>query len=245
MEAGPLGVGLATACWPAVLLRVLLWRECGVLDHRPDVCPWLPPLGFALPKARVVSDHLDAAQRLAWLEEKWPAILRAAQPRQGLLLFAEEARLAPWGSWSAPGARRGRQPEVLPSGKRQGSRVFGAMAYGSGRLFSQGSEGRCPAAKAQAFVERLLEPTPAHLFLLPDGARDHTSAATQAFGAAQSERSTVPPLPSYSPDDTPMASRWRKTKKRATHHKSCQEFAALTVSVDKALAYFATHAETV
>jgi hypothetical protein len=47
------------------------------------------------------------------------------------------------------------------------------------------------------------------------------------------------------PDDTPMEYRWRKTKKRATHHKSFQEFAALTVSVDKALAYFATHAETV
>ena len=38
---------------------------------------------------------------------------------------------------------------------------------------------------------------------------------------------------------------WKKTKKRATHNQYFKEFALLTVSVDKALAYFATHPETV
>jgi len=38
---------------------------------------------------------------------------------------------------------------------------------------------------------------------------------------------------------------WKKTKKRATHNQCFKAFAALTVSVDKALAYFATHPETV
>jgi hypothetical protein len=34
-------------------------------------------------------------------------------------------------------------------------------------------------------------------------------------------------------------------KQRATHNKYFQEFVELTVSVEKALAYFATHPETV
>ncbi|HSF30768.1 MAG TPA: hypothetical protein VLK82_09900 [Candidatus Tectomicrobia bacterium] len=34
IEAGPLVVGLATACWHSVLLRVLIWREFGVLYNR-------------------------------------------------------------------------------------------------------------------------------------------------------------------------------------------------------------------
>jgi hypothetical protein len=38
-EASPLVGGLATACGNAVLIRVLLWRECGVLSTRPYVCP--------------------------------------------------------------------------------------------------------------------------------------------------------------------------------------------------------------
>ena len=63
--------------------------------------------------------------------------------------------------------------------------------------------------------------------------------------AARSERITEHPLPSYSPDDNPIEYLWRKTKKRATHHKYFKEFAAVVVSVDKALAYFAAHPEMV
>jgi len=59
------------------------------------------------------------------------------------------------------------------------------------------------------------------------------------------ERVTASPLPSYSPDYKPIAYLWKQTKKRATHHQYFKEFAALTGSVDKALAYFATHPDMV
>jgi transposase len=245
VEAGPLVVGFETACWNAVLLRVLIWREFGVLYNRQYVCTLLHNLGFSFQKARFVSDHLDAAKRLTWIEEKWPAILRAAQHRHGLILFEDEASFAQWGSLSYTWARRGRQPEVLTSGKRKGYKIFGAIEYFSGRLFSQGIDGRFNSENYQAFLQMILEQTTEHLFLIHDGARYHTSAATQAFLAAQSERITVYPLPSYSPDYNPIEYLWRKTKKRATHNKYFKEFAALTISVDKALAYFATHSETV
>jgi hypothetical protein len=38
---------------------------------------------------------------------------------------------------------------------------------------------------------------------------------------------------------------WKKTKQRSTHNQYFKEFAALTVSVDKVLAFFATHADEV
>ena len=34
IEAGPLAGGCETACWDAVLIRVLIWREFGVLYNR-------------------------------------------------------------------------------------------------------------------------------------------------------------------------------------------------------------------
>ena len=37
LDAGPLVVGCETACWNAVLLRVLIWREFGVLYNRQYV----------------------------------------------------------------------------------------------------------------------------------------------------------------------------------------------------------------
>jgi transposase len=245
LEAGPLVVGCETACWDAVLIRVLIWREFGVLYNRQYVCTLLHNLGFSFQKARFVSDHLNAATRLAWLEQKWPTILRAATRRKGLILFEDEASFAQWGSLSYTWARRGRQPEVPTSGKRKGYKVFGAIEYFSGRLFYQGIEGRFNSDSYQAFLQMVLAHTTQHLFLIHDGARYHTSASTQAFLAAHRARITAEPLPSYSPDYNPIEYLWKKTKKRATHNQYFKEFAVLTASVDKALAYFATHSETV
>ena len=78
-----------------------------------------------------------------------------------------------------------------------------------------------------------------------DGAKYHTSQATKQFLDAHRARITVEPLPSYSPDDNPIEYLWKKTKQRGTHNKYFKEFATLTVSVDKALAYFATHSKEV
>jgi transposase len=80
--------------------------------------------------------------------------------------------------------------------------------------------------------------------LIHDGARYHTSASTQVFLAAHSEQITAHPLPSYSPHYNPIEYLWKQTKQRATHNKYFKEFAELTVSVEKALAYFATHPDT-
>jgi transposase len=245
LEAGPLVVGLETACWNSVLIRVLIWREFGVLYNRHYVCTLLHNLGFSFQKARFVSDHLDAAKRLAWLQDQWPTILRAAQRCKGLILFEDEVSFAQWGSLSYTWARRGHQPEVPTSGKRKGYKVFGAIEYFSGRLFSQGIEGRFNSANYQAFLQLIMAQTTEHLFLIHDGARYHTSASTTAFLAAHKARITEYPLPSYSPDYNPIEYLWKKTKQRATHNKYFKEFAELTVSVEKALAYFATHPDTV
>jgi len=245
IEAGPLVVGFETACWNSVLIRVLIWREFGVLYNCQYVCTLLHNLGFSFQKARFVSDHLDAAKRLAWLQDTWPAIFRAAKRCQGLILFEDEASFAQWGSVSYTWAHRGRQPEVPTSGKRKGYKVLGAIEYFSGRLFYQGIEGRFNSDSYQVFLQMIMAQTTEHLFLIHDGARYHTSASTKAFLAAHRDRITEHPLPSYSPDYNPIEYLWKKTKQRATHNKYFKEFVELTVSVEKALTYFATHPETV
>ena len=171
IEAGPLAGGCETACWDAVLIRVLIWREFGVLSHRHYVCPLLHNLGFSFQKARCVSEHLDAAKRVAWLQEKWPAMLRAAKRCKGLILCEDEASVAPWGSLSSPWARRGQQPEVPTSGTRKGDKVFGAIDSFSGRLFAQGIEGRFHSESYQGFFQMSLAQTTQHLFLIHGGAR--------------------------------------------------------------------------
>jgi transposase len=245
LDAGPLVVGFETACWNSVLIRVLIWREFGVLYNRHYVCTLLHNLGFSFQKARFVSDHLDEAKRQAWLRDQWPAILRAAKRRKGMILFEDEASFAQWGSLSYTWARRGQQPDVPTSGKRKGYKVYGAIEYFTGRLFYQGIEGRFNSESYQAFLQMIMRQTRQHLFLIHDGARDHTSQATKQFFNTHSKRITAHPLPSYSPDYNPIEYLWKKTKQRGTHNKYFAEFSVLIVSVEEALAYFSTHADEV
>ena len=105
--------------------------------------------------------------------------------------------------------------------------------------------GRFTSESSHAFGQMLLAHTTQPLLLIHDGARYHTSKATAPCFAAHADRLTGSSFPSYSPDDNPIAYLWKKTKQRATHNKYCKECIALTVSVDTALAYCATHPETV
>jgi hypothetical protein len=171
LEAGPQVGGGETACWPSGLLRGLSWRECGVLDNCPYGWTLRCNVGLSFPKARLVSDPLDAARRDAGLQEAWPLILRAAQRRKGLLLFEEAARCAQGGAFSDTWARRGQQPEGKTRGKRQGDKVFGALEYFSGRVVYQGLAGRLAADSDDACLRTILAPTTAPLCLIQDGAR--------------------------------------------------------------------------
>ena len=119
------------------------------------------------------------------------------------------------------------------------------MEYCSGRLFYQGIAGRFNSDNDHAFLQTILAQTQEHLFLIHDGARYHTRKATQEFFTTHADRITEHPLPAYSPDYNPIAYLWKKTKQQATHNQYCKEFGELSVSVDKALAYFATHPDTV
>src|SRR5437016_13540785 len=86
---------------------------------------------------------------------------------------------------------------------------------------------------------------PARLFFIDDRACAHTSVSSTEGVAAHSDRIKEHPLPSYATDYNPIEYLWKKTKQRATHNKYFKEFVDLTTSVEKALAYFATHPETV
>jgi transposase len=170
-EAGPLVGGCETAPWHSVLLRGLIWRECGVLSNRPSGWTWLHNLGGACHKARVVSAPLDTARRQAWRQDAGPTLRRAAKRRRGGMLLEDEASLAQWGSLRSTWARRGQPPEVPTSGKRKGYNGCGALEYFAGRLGSQGLVGRWNSERSHAFWPRIMAQTTPHRLWSHDGAR--------------------------------------------------------------------------
>jgi hypothetical protein len=115
-------------------------------------------------------------------------------------LFGDECSFAQGGALSYTGARRGHQPTVKTSGKRQADKVWGFIEYFSGALFYQGQTDKLNLDGYQAFIRGVLKRTKRRVSILQDGARYHTSKAMQEFFAAQAHRLTVHQLPRYSPE---------------------------------------------
>jgi transposase len=235
VDAGPQAAGFETACWNSILIQQVIKREFGVEYTRYYVCELLRNLGYSFQKARFVSDHLDEARRQAWLNEEWPQILKAARRRKALILFGDECSFAQWGSLSYTWSRRGHQPTVKTSGKRKGYKVLGLIEYFSGRLFFEGLDGKFNSDQYQAFLQKVMDQTTEHLFLIQDGAKYHTSQSTRQFFAKHVDRITVCQLPSYSPDYNPIEYLWRNTKKDATHNKYFENFEDMVAAVNRTL----------
>ena len=237
--AGPEAAGYASGCWTAVVIQDLILCHFGVEYHPQYICSLLDNMGFSFQKARFVSDHLDEAARMHWLQKTWPEILRIAKEKQAMILFGDEASFAQWGSLSYTWALKGQQPTVKTCGKRKAYKVFGMIDHISGRFFWKGQTGRFNAESYGAFLLDVLAQTKQHLILIQDGAKYHTSRLMTEFFAAHTDRLTRYQLPSYSPDFNPIEFLWKKVRKQATHLKYFPEFAALTQKVDGTLHEFA------
>ena len=239
IKASPHDVGYTSGCWNTPLVQDLIQRHFGVAYHPPSIATLLKNMGFSYQKARFVSDHLNEAKRLAWRQSRWPKMLRQAKRQNALLLFGDEASFAQWGSLSYTWARKGQQPEVPTSGKRQGYKVFGLIDSFSGAFFYKSHTGRFHSESYAAFLLDVLSQTKKHVIVIQDGARYHTSAAMKQFFAAHADRLTIEQLPAYSPDFNPIEHLWKKVKREATHLKYFPAFTDLQQEVDRALLHFA------
>jgi transposase len=139
----------------------------------------------------------------------------------------------------------GHQPLVKTTGKRKGYKVFGAIEFFTGRLIYQGLEDRFTSETYQAFLLYLVSQNSGPVILIQDGAKYHTSKATQEFIQQHSDLLIVYQLPSYSPDYNPIEFLWKKVKSRATHNRYFEEFVKLVKTVEEALQLLASQADQI
>ena len=241
IDAGPEAMGYDCGCWNTALIQDLILVRFGVEYNPHYLAQLLKNMGYSYQKARFVSDHLDevAKEREAWDTITWPEIIRLAQEKGALVLFGDECSFAQWGSLSYTWAKRGQQPEVKTSGKRQAYKVLGLIEFFTGLFFYKAHTGKFTSASYQVFISEVLAQTTQHLILIQDGARYHTSKAMKAFFAAHTDRITVYQLPRYSPEFNPIEYLWRNVKKLATHLRYFPKFEDLVAKVDDKLQYLA------
>ena len=239
--AGPEAAGYDAGCWNSALIQDLIYREFGRLYNVHYISELVRNLGFSYQKARFVADHLDDVRRQRWRTQEWPAILREARRCGAMLLFADEARFAQWGSLGYTWAVRGQQPLVKTTGKRKGYTVMGMIDYFTGQLFFHASIERFTATRYCDFLTTVLATTEQPIIVIQDGARYHPAAETQKFIAQHAGRLTVHQLPSYSPDDNPIEHLWRNVKRDKPHNRYFATFETLMQAVDAGLTHFQAH----
>jgi transposase len=241
IDNGPEAAGYDQGCWTTAVIQDLIWREFHVEYSPCYLAELLKNLGYSYQKACFESEHWGdvAGAQQKWMQETWPEILRFAREKKAKILFGDEASFAQWGSLSYTWARRGHQPKVKTSGKRQAYKVWGMIEYFSGAFYCMTQTGKLNAAQYQVFLKQVLKRTRGHLILIQDGARYHTSAPMQAFFAQHAARLTVKSLPAYSPAFNPIEYLWRNLKRQTTHLRYFPTFEALVEKVEAKLRYFA------
>jgi len=238
IEAGPLEAGFGSGCWRTPMIQDLIYQKFGVAYSVNYLSQLLKNLGFSYQKARFESDHLSEIERKKWKEKTWPEILKLAKELDAQILFGDEASFPQWGTLSYTWAKRGQQPVVKTSGKRKGYKVFGVIEYFSGQFLSMTTQERLNSASYEEFLSQVLAKTTAHIILIQDGAKYHTSGAMQQFFEKHQQRLTVYQLPSYSPDYNPIEKLWKKIKQQETHLHYFPTFESLVKKVDEALVKF-------
>src|ERR687893_829447 len=211
--AGPQANGFDCGVWTSAMLVELIWRRWGVCYNPRYLSSLLAKLGLSYQKARFVSDRQDEEgykqARREWVEETWPAILKQAQERGAVILFADEVSFALWGSLSRTWAPRGQQPVVKTAGRRKGMKLFGAIEFFSGAFYYREAVGytlSATALKRQRFetAGAFLQAVEQHLgaetlgryrallLKLGEGAGKFNAATYEAFLRQLLERITVP-----------------------------------------------------
>lgn len=152
VKAGPQAQGFECGVWTSAMIVELIWRHFGVGYNPRYLSNLLGKLGLSYQKARFVSDRQGDPNheraRQAWVEQTWPAIVKQAQASGAVILFADEACFALWGSLSRTWAPRGQQPVVKTTGWRKGMKLFGAIEFFSGAFYYREAVGYMLSATA-------------------------------------------------------------------------------------------------
>ena len=245
IDQGPECNGFTGSCWRSPMIQELILQKFNVFFSAKYIAELLKTMGFTYQKAKFVAANRDEEKRTEWLNTTWKSILAKAKRMNGYLLFGDEASFPQWGTLSYTWARKGVQPVIKTSGNRRGYKIFGAIDYFTGKLFSQGIQGKFNAESYVNFMRGILTKTRKHVFLIQDGAPYHKGKLVRTFLEERKERITIHTLPSYSPDFNPIEGLWKKIKDQGTHLKYFPTFDSLINKVDEMLIQFSNTSQEV
>ena len=248
---GPLAYGFECGGWNAALINCVIKEQFGKRFNVKYIPQLLRAMNLSYQKAKFVAakaldDEKLIEERATWDRQRWPEIVRRAKAEGAVILFGDEVGFAQWGSLSYTWALRGQQPLIKTCGQRKKLKVFGAIAFLSGKLHYQECRGQFNGESYIRFLKQLLRYYKGQkVVLIEDGAPYHNPKKVKAFVEEHSELIEIERLPAYSPEKNPIERLWRKVKREGTHLKYFPTFEDLRNSVLKVFKRFQRNARCV
>lgn len=227
--------GFLAGGWNSAMIAELIYNMFNVEYSVKYIPELMKKLRFSYQKARFDLGGKSFADRLTWLNEKWPKILRKAKKTKAKIFFEDESSFALWGSLSYCWSPIGYQPKLKTKGNRKSYKIFGLIEYFTGKLIYQGIDSRINSTSYIDFLKFAQKKIKGNAIIIHDGARYHKSALTKEYYQSVKNRIDFIQLPSYSPDYNPIEHLWRKVKRSHTHLVYFKSFEDLIFKVELAL----------
>jgi transposase len=189
--------------WTRALVRDLIRRELGVEVGEDTVGRYLRAWGFSpqKPMRRAYEQSSEAVR--AWLEERYPEIVKRARRERAEILWADESGLRSDHTAGRTWAPVGQTPVTKGTGKRFKANMIAAVSN-TGTLRFRVFDERFTGPLFLDFLKRLVRDNHGRkVVLIVDGHPAHRARVVRDWVAAHPNQIELHFLPGYSPELNP------------------------------------------
>ncbi|MBF0206078.1 MAG: IS630 family transposase [Oligoflexia bacterium] len=158
---------------------------------------------------------------------------KKARTENAALIFEDEASFRQDSTLHATWSRRGQQPEVPVTGRRESVKIFGCVDILSSKFLYQ-KDTVFNAKTYICFLEKIARNFHRQrLYYIQDNASYHKDAEVWAWFSDNRYWFTVYNLPPYSPQDNAAEPLWKYTRKVGTHNRYFEDKIEIIGVLDK------------
>lgn len=196
-------IGLSGLVWTRATVRDLVSLWFGVVLSLVTIGKYLRSWGLSPQKPIRKAYEQDPAAVARWLEQAYPAIVKAAIRQGAVILWLDQTGLRSDASVGITWAPAGKTPVVPKTGRRFGVNAMAAMSN-KGELYFTVYSGSFTGPVFLAFLKRLVRHLDRKVHLIVDGHPVHRRIMVRDWVAARGEQIEMHFLPGYSPELNPV-----------------------------------------
>lgn len=199
------------ALWTRAMIKELILREFKVNLSEVSVGRLLKKLGLSPQRPTHRAIQRDELAVFKWMAEDYKEIQKLAQKHKAEIYFGDESCVRSDYHSGTTWAPKGRTPVVKTTGSRHKVNLISAISV-RGTMRFMATEQNVTSSVFIEFLKRLIDKSPAAVFLIVDNHSVHRSSEVRDFVRSTDGKLRLFYLPPYSPELNPDEHVWNYLK---------------------------------